>query len=118
MTTKTKQPDFIKITRYSYKPKPGRKFTKPSLTEPGQGIDIETVVRKHNAGVQPVEDWRLEWIDTETKMPKLLDLTDIDEQKMFIDSMRERLAKVQAELLQKAEEKDDKKETPEPQKEG
>jgi len=82
-----------KVSQWNYKPKKGKKFPEPSLTEPGQVSSIREIVEKHGAGIPPLTDSRLEWADAEEMMPKFNDLTDIDESKRFVASVKAKINK-------------------------
>lgn len=88
----------IKRTAYNYKPGKLPVVKGEHMTEPGQATPIEEMVRRANAGIPIHQDARLTWEDVDDMMPRIKDLTDLDELGKKLALLRQRIAKKEKEV--------------------
>lgn len=78
---------------FKYQKSRGEVNNEPSLTIPGQSQSVAEMLARVNNGFPVGSDWRLEWDDEEfeTPMPKVNDLTDVDDIKMSIADTKRKI---------------------------
>ena len=78
-------------------PDPGQVFTMPSETIQGQTLSIAQMLQRINSG-SPVSLTPLEYSETDEPLPRITDLTDVDDIRQEVDSIKEREAKRRKQL--------------------
>lgn len=63
---------------------------KPTMTIPGQAMSVSELLKRYNAGLSvPKSD--MEYMENETPIPLIRDLTDIKEVEEYMNSLKERI---------------------------
>lgn len=79
-------------THFNSKPTKGQYFKKPSQTIQGQTMTVAQMLERINNGMPITYNQNLEWSDDEEPLPRIKDLTDLDEIKEYVNSVKDKIA--------------------------
>jgi len=95
-------------------PDPGQVFEMPSETIQGQTLSIAQMLQRINSG-SPVSLSTLEYSDNDEPLPRITDLTDLDDIRLEVETIQQREAKRRKQLELEFEDKKANKPTDQPE---
>lgn len=79
-------------TQFNYKKREGKGEFPPSTVIPNQTLEISVMLLKHQQGVLPLQITNAEYLEGDEPLPKIADLTDLDDLQGEIDQIHTNVA--------------------------